>query len=71
MDEDREQKRKERDIEKDLNRRQEKAQRLDDVRPQFNHYTRLTQPRFAILAAIEVSGLIRLAKKVDRPIGKN
>ncbi|XP_052209227.1 uncharacterized protein LOC127812745 [Diospyros lotus] len=71
IDEDRERKRKERDIEEDLNRRQERARRLDDVRPQFNHYTQLTQPRSTILEAIKGLGLIRLPKKVDRPIGKN
>ncbi|XP_052197290.1 uncharacterized protein LOC127804466 [Diospyros lotus] len=37
MDEDRERKRKERDIEEDLDRREERARRVDDVRPQFNH----------------------------------
>ncbi|XP_052181919.1 uncharacterized protein LOC127794713 [Diospyros lotus] len=51
--EDGEWKRKERDIEEDFNRRQERTRRLDDVRPQLNHYTRLTQPRSAILAAIK------------------
>ncbi|XP_052171619.1 uncharacterized protein LOC127787595 [Diospyros lotus] len=63
--EDGERKRKERDIEEDLNRRQERTRRLDDVRPQFNHYTWLTQSRSTILAAIEGSSLIRLPKKVD------
>ena len=71
MDEDRERKRNERDIEEDLNRRQEMARKLDDVRSRFNHYTQLTQAWSAILAAIEGSGLIRLPKRVDRPIGKN
>ncbi|XP_052204085.1 uncharacterized protein LOC127809363 [Diospyros lotus] len=71
IDEDREWKKKERDIEEDLDRRQERVQRLDDVKLQFNHYTRLTQPRSAILAAIEGSGLIKFPKKVDQPIGKN
>ncbi|XP_052203969.1 uncharacterized protein LOC127809246 [Diospyros lotus] len=60
MNEDREKKRKKRDIEKDFNRRQERTRRLGDVRPQFNHYTQLTQPRSTLLAAIEGSSLIRL-----------
>ena len=71
IDEDTERKRKERDVEEDCNRRQERARRLEDVRPQFNHHNCLTQPRFAILAAIKGSGLIKLLKMVDRPIGNN
>ena len=71
IDEDKERKRKEWDVGEDLNRRQERARRLDDVRPQFNHYTWFTQPRFSILVVIEESGLIKLPKMVDQPIRKN
>lgn len=69
--EDKEQKRKERDVEDGLSQRKERVRRLDIARPQFSHYTQLTQPRFAILVAIERLGLIRLPKMVVWLIGKN
>ena len=65
--EDRERKRKERGVEKDSSR----VRGLDVPQPQFHHYTKLLQPQLTIFAAIEGSGLIRLPKKVDHPLGKN
>ena len=69
--EDGERKRKERDNEEGSNQQKERIKRSDMARPQFHHYTRLNQPRSAILAAVEGSGLLQLPKRADRPMGKN
>ena len=65
--EDREQKRKERDVEEDSSR----VRGSDVPWPQFHHYTKLLQPQLAILATIKGSGLIRVPKKIDHPMGRN
>jgi len=63
----REQKRKERDVEEDS-----RWVRGSDIpRPQFHHYIKLLQPRSTILTTMERSGLIRLSKKVDHPMEIN
>ena len=69
--EDREWKRKEREGEEDSIWQHESVRRINAPRPQFNHYTRLLQPRLAILAVIEGEGLLQLPWRIDRPMGKN
>ena len=63
INEDMKWKRKERDVEEDLNRRQERAQKLDAIMPQFNHYVRLTQPRSTIFSSHRRTELYHISKK--------
>jgi len=69
--EDGERKRKERDNEEGSNQQKERIRRSDIAGPQFHHYTRLNQPRSAILVVVEGLGLLQLLKRADRPLGKN
>ena len=68
--EDKERKRKEREGEEDSIRRQERVRGIVAPRPQFNHYTRHLQPRSAILVVMEGEGLLKLPRRVDKPMGK-